>query len=76
MGQRIEIIEKCTETRFRDSYRFIVLSLYGDAKAGYKTMYIDAKEFKEILKHRGDWVQSKKTVNGVEIPYVFRMNED
>jgi|GEM_PF-2604437 len=76
MARYIEIIEKCTEARFRDKYLCMGLTYWGDGtEAGVSIRRIDKETFRLMLNNRDGWIQSKRIVDGVEVPFVIRMVE-
>ncbi len=76
MARFIEIIEKCMEPRFRDEYRYISMTYRDEGtEAGVTSFRIDGKSFSKMLNNRDGWLQCKRTVNGIEVPFVIRMVE-
>lgn len=76
MARYIEIIEKCIEPRYLDEYWFIDMTYLGEGtEALVSRTRIDAKTFRKMLGNRDGWMQNKRMINGVEVPFVIRMVE-
>ncbi|MBX2952314.1 MAG: hypothetical protein KF870_07400 [Leadbetterella sp.] len=76
MARYIEIIEKCTEARFMDEYLYLNITYRGEGtEAGVSRRRIDKETFRVMLNNRDGWMQNKRIVNGIEVPFVIRMVE-
>lgn len=64
------------EPRYEGEYYFINATLPKEgtrAEAGISR--IDAETFRKVLGNRDGWMQGKRAVKGVEVPFVIRMVE-